>query len=279
MKIGVTGYTGRLGTFLLNAYPSRFVSLDVNVAPVDTTEETIKQKIADIKRHIELVQPDLVLHLAAKSGTDFCEDERNRDVVMRTNVNGTFNVACATEELGIPMVLLSSGYVFNGKRWFGKYKENERTEASNFYGLTKQAAESFASMFDHMGIIRTSYLYDFQRLYHLLHNDRFQDFPTFLKRSFMYLPHFAKSLTHYLANTSNMPFILHIAGSESCSWYDFMREVFYQSKFDTNKVLPRKQEEEGHAPRGYNLGLDTSLSERLGFPQYSIYDGVKAMLS
>lgn len=270
MKVGITGYAGRLGSFLLNAYPSKFVPLECDVT----------SPFSELTKYIRSIQPDLVLHLASKSGVDFCEDRKNESLVIRTNVNGTFNVACATEELGIGMVLLSSASVFSGNRWFGKYKESTYADPVNFYGYTKQAAESFVSMFDHMNVIRTSYLFDKSRLQHILDKkDEYQDFPTFMKRSFMYMPHFALSLVNYLGEFQRMPFILNVAGNESCSWYDFVKTLFYQAGYDTNKVIPRRQEEEGHAPRGRNLGLDVSLSAKLDLPQFSYYDGIKAMLS
>lgn len=270
MRVGITGYRGRVGSYLLSTYPNSFVPLECDV--VDMT---------DVGRAINDVRPDLILHLASKSDVDFCEHPSNQEIVIATNVRGTFNVLTEAEKCGKEVVLLSSSYVFKGDKWFGKYKENEHCDPVNFYGFSKQGAESFQQLFDNMKIVRTSYLFDDDRLAPIIsayHNGQTQNFPTFINRSFMWLPHFASQLVPYLLQYEDMPNILHLAGSESPSWYDFVRDLFYCAGYDTNKVLPRKQEEDGHAPRGNNLGLSVSLSNKLGFPQFSYMDGIRKFL-
>lgn len=280
-KIGVTGYKGRLGSYLLQSYPSTFFPLEWDVAPDSNEPDDIQKHVDATTNYIRSVQPDLVLHLASKSGVDFCEDVKNENLVIRTNVNGTFAIACATELLGIETILLSSSYVFNGKKWFGKYKENDVPDPVNFYGRTKMGAESLATLFDNLKIIRTSYLFDNERMDKIrsAHDEGMtQNFPTFIKRSFIYLPHFAELIYSYCTNIGSMPNILHLAGCDSVSWFDFVHAFAYASGYDMNTILPRNQEEDGHAPRGKNLGLDTSFADKLGFPSYSYLQGIKDML-
>lgn len=268
MRVGITGYRGRVGSYLLSTYPNLFVPLKCDVTDMK-----------NVGRAINDVRPDLILHLASKSDVDFCEN--NSGTAISTNVEGTFNVLVEAEKIGRGVVLLSSAYVFKGDKWFGKYAENEHCDPVNVYGYTKFGAESFKQLFDNMKIIRTSYLFDEDRLAPILsayRNGETQNFPTFIRRSFMWLPHFASQLVPYLLQYEDMPNILHLAGSESPSWYDFVRDLFDCAGYDTNKVLPRKQKEDGHAPRGNNLGLSVSLSNKLGFPQFSYMDGIRKFL-
>lgn len=189
-------------------------------------------------------------------------------------------MASVAERVGCQMIILSSAYVFDGKRLWGKYKEKEHQNAINFYGLSKMGAEGLGDMFG-CKVIRSSYIFDDYRLkkVKIAYNEGIsQSFPTFIKRSFIHLSHFAELLVSYCEQISNMPSVLHLAGSESVSWYRFMEDFFYYSGYDMNMVIPRNQEEDGHAPRGKNLGLDTSLSEKLGFPQYSYLDGIRELV-
>lgn len=270
MKVSVTGYKGHVGAYLVREYPDIFYPLNCDVNDSVSIESCIHKE-----------RPDIVLHLAGKSGVDFCEDERNQELVIHTNVRGTFNVADVCETLGCQMVMLSSAYVFSGNRLWGKYKEKDTPNPANFYGQSKLAAEGITYKAFQFNVIRTSYLFDDKRLANIIVNycnDETQSFPTFIKRSFTYLPHFASCLVQYVQRYSSMPPILHLAGNENVSWYKFMSDFFYYAGYDMNKILPRNQEEDGHAPRGKNLGLDVSLSERLGLPQHSYLDGIKEMI-
>ena len=270
MKVSITGYKGHVGAYLLKAYPDIFSPLDCNINDSVSIESCIHRE-----------RPDIVLHLAGKSDIDFCEDVKNENLVIQTNVRGTFNVADVCEKIGCQMVMLSSAYVFSGKRLWGKYNERETPHPENFYGKTKLAAEGVTYKAFQFKVIRTSYLFDDKRLANIILkccDHETQSFPTFMKRSFTYLPHFASSLVQYVQRYDVMPPILHLAGSENVSWYKFMSDFFYCAGYDMTMVLPRNQEEDGHAPRGKNLGLDVSLSERLGFTQHSYIEGISEMV-
>lgn len=259
-----------VGKYLIDNYPM-FVPLICDVTKPDEIEKCIRES-----------RPDIVLHLASKSGVDFCEDISNQELVIQTNVRGTYNVAEVCESSGCLMAMMSSSYVFSGRRWLGKYKEKDTPSPVNFYGQSKLAAEGIVQTFPDFKIIRASYIFNTPRMLtkiHKYYEGEIQNFPTFIKRSFIYLNHFAVMLNRYMLEWDDMPSILHLAGNESASWYGFMHDLFYYSGYDTNSVLPRNQEENGHAPRGKNLGLDVSLSDKLGLPQYSYVQGIKEMIN
>lgn len=253
MKIGVTGYKGRVGSYVVG-FPD-FVGLDCDVTKPEQIDSELKNK-----------EVDIVLHLASKSSVDWCENPVNEKEVIATNVRGTFNVLTAAEKTGAKVVMLSSDHVFSGgNRWWGSgpYDEDAKTFPVNFYGQTKLAAEGFLQAFDNFKVVRTSYLFDWDRLQSKIGQPQ----PTFIKRSFMYLPHFCADLYLYLQNYDKMPKVLHLSGSKICSWFEFM------SSFTI--VKPKTKEDKTMTKRPYRAGLKTKYKF---FLPTSHHAGVKQML-
>jgi len=238
----------------------------------------------EVQRSIRQHKPDIIVHLACHSDVNWCE--KNVDVSIKVNFVGASNVATDADRYGIPVVILSSDHVFDGKKWWGKYKENDSLNPLNMYGMTKTSAEGLQGVFDNIKVVRTSYLFDYPRvsgeitlMKHTASHKEYSLYPSFLKRSFMYAPHFVESLWYYLSNLDKMPNILHISGNVIASWHQFMSMLANKCGLDMARILPRKNDEEnGYAPRGHRLGLDVSLSAKLRLPQFDYLDGINQML-
>lgn len=268
MKIAVTGSRGRVGRYLVKRGVLPFLA--------DVTD------LVDVDKEMERTRPDILIHLAAHSDVDWCEKEENRKKVTDTNVFGTFNVCEMAEKYNCRVVFLSSCYVFSGKRWWGKYSENSNIlYPSNHYGFSKMSAEMFQYRFGNMKIVRTSHLFDYERLaseLSVLKLGTPKSYPTFFKRSFLYIPHFVEMLMEYCRRINDMPDILHLSGCDTVSHYTFMQYVAKAYSIDSELVLPRRKDlKNGFANRGYRLGLDTRLSESIGFRQYSYQEGIEEM--
>lgn len=265
MKIGLTGYSGMVGEELMK-FP--------NVVPLACD---VRNK-EEVSVAVKSTQVDIIVHLASITGIDFCEDPKNHKLVNDTNVWGTLNVAEAADDLGREMVLLSTIHVFDGAG--GNYREKSKPNPKNYYGLTKLAAEGFQQVFPFMKIVRTSYLFDYKRIFkHIypLRAGKASDYPTFIERSFMYLPHFAEAFHYYLLNYGRMPHILNIGGSDTVSWYEFVCGLSELYGVDSSLVLPRSKELPGLVPRPFRGGLNVGLSEKVGIPQYNFVDGFAEM--
>lgn len=264
--IGVTGPNGRVGQELLQ-FP--------NVVPL---VGDVRNK-SGIERAVRNNKVDIIVHLASISDVDECEEKKNQNLVDTVNVRGAFHVAEVAEEFGCEMVLLSTVHIFDGKS--GNYTERSKPNPKNYYGFSKMAAEGFQQIFKFLKVVRTSYLFDYERLFphiHPLRAGHSYEYPTFIERSFMYLPHFAESLYDYLMRYDTMPSTLHISGSQTVSWYQFMFDLARVYGFDIALVCPRDYEiEVNAAPRPYKAGLNVSLSDRLGLPQYGYLEGLQEM--
>lgn len=270
IRIGITGANGHIGKQLLLA-PNTF-SLVGNVVNAPEVEMAITQG-----------KPDVVVHLASISDVDVAEN--NWELAKEVNVNGTFNVAEACSKIQCPMVVLSSVHIFNGKPWLSSwgYSEHSTPSPINNYGWTKFGAEQLQKVFPVMKIVRTSYLFDeirLKRQIEILQHGNYVNYPTFITRSFMYLPHFVESFYTYLLHLDKMPKVLNIAGKEIVSWHEFMTKVAEAYGVNPAQVMPRSKEiQENLAPRPYKAGLNVDLSRRLHLPQYSYLDGIREMAS
>jgi dTDP-4-dehydrorhamnose reductase len=264
--IGVTGYSGHVGQELLQ-FP--------NVVPL---AGDVRKK-DEITRAVRNTQVDVIIHLASISEVDKCEKPENQYLVDSTNVRGTFHVAEVAEECGCQMVLLSTSHIFDGK--WGNYKENSRPNPLNYYGFSKLAAEGFREIFPSLKVVRTSYLFDFERVFrhvYPLRAGQSYEYPTFIERSFMYLPHFADAFYQYILRIDEMPKILNIGGSQSVSWYQFIFDMAQVYGLDTDLVCSRDHEISiDNAPRPHKAGLNISASNKLGLPQYGYKEGLLEM--
>ena len=268
MKVGVTGYKGRLGRYLLSHYED-FIGLECDVRIPSGVDKCILASNVDV-----------ILHLAAKSNVDYCQKPENEKEVIDTNLRGTFNVCRAGQLQGIPVVLLSSDHIFGGG--WGRNREKDKGNPLNHYGFTKFSAESLRSVFDNLKVIRTSYLFDRERLNSQLSSlwsGLPEIYPTFITRTFMYYPHFAMTLCQYFRDLGRMPKVLHISGSKVVSWFGLVQEIGKQAGLDYKRlVLPRRVEYTNLAHRPLSGGLNTSLSKRLGLSQWSCLQGIEQML-
>lgn len=265
---GITGYKGYVGSYLLSHYDN-FVGLDCDVTNPEDVENCIGSSGVSA-----------VVHLAAKSNVDWCQKPENQKTLANVNLRGTFNVCLAAEKERVEVLLLSSDHVFGGNR--GRYKEGDKPNPINQYGLSKYAAEGLQQAFDNLKIVRSSYLFDDKRLksnlFNIMNRLHIENvYPAFISRSFMYLPHFADSLVRYLSYMEDMPKILHISGYHCVSWYEFMVYWCEVNGIDSKFIVPRGDDLDDVAPRPHKGGLDTSFSKELGFSQFSYIQGILQM--
>ena len=87
-------------------------------------------------------KPDVVLHLAAATDVDRCEQEP--DLAYRTNAIGTQNLALACQASGAILVYISTAGVFWGDK-DEPYIEFDTPHPANLYGRSKLAGEQIVS--------------------------------------------------------------------------------------------------------------------------------------
>lgn len=131
----MTGAGGQLGweiVELLDRDPGvEAVAADHRALPVDDA--------GALEAAFEAVRPDIVIHTAALTNVDRCEE--HPDEADAVNAAGTRNVVSAAARAGeAHVVYISTDYVFDG-RGTRPYRESDETHPLSVYGETKLAGE------------------------------------------------------------------------------------------------------------------------------------------
>ena len=111
------------------------------------------RSMRSVQRYCNRHKFDMVIHAGAYTDVPGAESIKGMKDCMDINVLGTKNISDYCKESEIPMVYISSDYVYDGNR--GKYSVDEGTKPFCFYGWSKLAGELFVP--DDGLIIRTSF--------------------------------------------------------------------------------------------------------------------------
>ncbi len=239
----ITGAGGQLGHALAEAFPEaralRRADWDVTYPPPPE------------------LTAELVLHAAAWTDVDGAEDDPQAAAAV--NVGGVQHAA----ELGAPLVVFSSDYVFDGAKG-EPYLESDAPAPLGVYGRTKLHGEAAAG--DRAWIVRSSWLFgwtskNFVRtmlrvgaeLDEVAVVDDQRGAPT-------YVGHLASATRDVLG----LPFgLYHVAAAGDCTWAEFAEAIFEEAGLATRVRRITTAEFGARAPRPANSVL---RSER-GAPQ------------
>ena len=157
MKVFVTGVGGQLGYDVMNELHQRGIeSIGSDVLPEVTFIDAPYYSLditdgAAVSAMLEKLKPDAVIHCAAWTAVDAAEDEDKQETVRKVNVEGTKNIAAECGALDIPMMYISTDYVFDGQGQTPWKPDCKEYAPLNVYGETKLAGElavaEFASRF------------------------------------------------------------------------------------------------------------------------------------
>ena len=154
MKVFVTGVGGQLGHDVVNDLSARgHEAVGTDIAPqysgiadgsAVTTLPYVQLDITDreaVRRTIDEIKPDAVIHCAAWTAVDAAEDEENREKVDRINHLGTQYIAEAAKAVDAKMLYLSTDYVFDGKGTRPWEPDDKCYAPLNVYGQSKLNGE------------------------------------------------------------------------------------------------------------------------------------------
>ena len=217
MKVLLTGARGLLGHAMQRACPENWKLVALGHSDLDILEP------AAIQMAITAHQPTAVVNCAAYTAVDLAETEVDR--ALAANATGPAHLARATAAAGVPLVQISTDFVFDGAQT-GAYLESDPVAPLSVYGLTKAIGERAVREHqpDHL-IVRTAWLY----------GDTPPGFPHLLLQlarkhgelrvvtdqqgSPTYAPHLAAGIFHALK--AKVRGTLHLAGGGSASRYEW----------------------------------------------------------
>jgi dTDP-4-dehydrorhamnose reductase len=133
MKVAITGASGQVGSELVKLAKARgYQVLASDSAELDITDA------AKVSSSLAAVRPDLVINAAAYTAVDKAESEA--ELAAAINAQGPMNLARTCKALNIPLLHISTDYVFDGDK-SEPYTELDQTNPTSVYGQTKLDGE------------------------------------------------------------------------------------------------------------------------------------------
>ncbi len=153
MRIVVTGREGQVVRSLLD----RGAAAGHQVIALGRPQLDLAGRGQSIRDALVSAAPDVVVSAAAYTAVDKAEDER--ELARQVNEEGARAVARCARELGVPLIHLSTDYVFDGCK-ATPYVETDPTGPAGVYGATKLAGEqAVLEEQPDCAILRTAWVY------------------------------------------------------------------------------------------------------------------------
>lgn len=292
MKILVTGLTGLIGSrfaeLLETSYQLENLSLSTGTDILD--KNAVLEKVTSLN-------PDLVIHFAAKTNVDACEEDKEEDKkglesgdfteiinnksAWAVNVIGTQNIIDACKEINKKIVYISTDFVFDGKK--KSYTEDSIPNPINWYAKTKAEGERLVQSSDLDFIIaRVAYPYraifnkkDFVRsvLERLEHNEKLQ-----MVTDHIMVPTFIDDVVNGLdvLIQKEEKGKFNLVGSESITPYQAAFTIAKIFNLDDALIskTTRREYFNGKAPRPFCLNLKNDKISKLGIEMSTFEKGI-----
>ncbi len=263
MKILVTGVNGQLGYDVMNELAKRGIEgVGTDVDNMDVTDA------AACERVIKEVGPDAVMHCAAYTAVDAAED--NVELCRKINGEGTRNIAVVCRELDIPMMYISTDYVFDGQGTRPWEPDDER-HPLNVYGQTKYEGElAVEELLDKYFIVRIAWVFgvngkNFIKTMLRLGKERGK---VSVVDDQIGSPTYTYDLARLLVDMIQTDKYgrYHATNEGLCSWYEFACEIFKKAGMDSVEVTPvTSAEYPAKAARPFNSRMSKEKLTENGF--------------
>ena len=232
MRIAVTGRQGQVARSLLEAGDAQGVEVvalgrpHLDLAVFETIEPALRA-----------ASPDIVVNAAAYTAVD--QAEREPEIADRINAKGAGAIAEAAEALQLPIIHLSTDYVFDGEK-VNAYVEEDPVAPATAYGASKLAGERAVATAnrDHV-ILRTAWVYapwgkNFVRTMVALAETREEvrvvadqhGCPTYAPDLADAIIQIAHNLSEDPSSNSGRRGIFHLAGTGEATWAGFAEAIF-----------------------------------------------------
>lgn len=151
MRILVTGASGQVGGALAERLAAAHEVIAATRAVFDLSD------IGAIAKRLDALRPELIVNCAAYTAVDQAEDERDLAFIVNAEAPGA--MARWAKAQGVPLIQLSTDYVFDGSGT-RPWREEDIPAPLSVYGASKRAGE--AAVHEAGGahlIVRTSWVY------------------------------------------------------------------------------------------------------------------------
>jgi dTDP-4-dehydrorhamnose reductase len=265
-RIVIIGASGQLGFDLMRAF--------ADLGPIGVDHVTVDiERIDTISGMIARFKPTLVINTAAFHNVEHCEIHTDR--AFAVNSVAIDSLAAQCEVSGIPLVHVSTDYIFDGLA-SEAYAEEAPANPINAYGISKLAGELLIRRrTERHFIVRTSGLYG-------LRGSSTKGY-TFVERMLSQASAgqklsvvddmtFSPSFTLHVAEAIRAIVergtfgTFHVTNTGQCTWYEFALEIFRQAGLAPDVTAVATEAFPSQARRPKFSPLRNAAIARLGLP-------------
>lgn len=281
MRLLVTGAAGMLGhDACAAAERAGHEPQAIDLPELDITDP------AAVAAFLAEHRPEAIVNCAAWTDVDGAESHREQ--AHRVNADGAGNLARGAAEIGVPLVHISTDYVFDGAAPLDAdgaprpYVESDPTGPISVYGASKLEGErQVLAASPRHAVARTAWLYG-------LHGRNFVDTMLRLAQereevqvvddqigSPTWSGHLAPAVIGLLER--EVGGVVHLTGAGAVSWNGFAREIFRQAECDCRVAAVSSEQFARPAPRPAWSVLASERPEVLPMPDWR--DGLAGYLA
>ncbi len=234
MKLLITGAKGQVGSELVKDAQARdYEVFDFGSRELDITN--FKQ----LMQKVEQIRPDVIINAAAYTAVDKAEQES--ELAYAVNALGSENLAKASKQQTIPLLYISTDYVFDGEK-DTPYTEMDQPNPTGVYGASKlQGDQAIEAIWSRHIILRVSWVFGEQGnnfVKTMLRLAEQRDELGIVNDQFG-APTSARAISQSLlsileADNFNQPDFLwgtyHLQSEPGVTWFEFAREIFKQAE-------------------------------------------------
>lgn len=234
MKILITGAKGQVGSELTqqalnkNHEVTAYGSKELDIADLEQVKQTVQR-----------IKPDVIINAAAYTAVDKAETEQQ--LAYAVNSLGSENLAYAGKEYDIPLLHISTDYVYDGEKK-SPYNETDSPNPSGVYGASKlEGDEKIIQIWHKHIILRVSWVFGEQGnnfVKTMLKLAEQRDELSIVDDQFG-APTSAKSISSSLLallesksfNQPDCPWgVYNLQSDPGVTWYGFAEEIFLQAQ-------------------------------------------------
>jgi dTDP-4-dehydrorhamnose reductase len=285
-KLLVTGASGFLGWHLCQIAQQEwqvygtYCSHSLEISSVKLQKANLTDFQA-LKQLFNDIQPDAVIHTAAISQPNFCQNHPQESAAI--NITTSSNIAGLCADSQIACAFTSTDLVFDGLN--APYKEHDPVNPVNIYGEQKVMAErEMLARYPQVAVCRMPLMFGAATPTATSFIQGFIETLKAGKQLNLFVDEFRTPVSGktaaqgLLLALEKVQGIIHLGGKERISRYDFGRlMVEILNLPDASLTSCRQQDVKMSAPRPADVSLDSSQALELGYAPLSLAAELTAM--
>ena len=233
-KVLVFGSSGMLGNFLSSLLEEKGYEVERNDRADGGVDITVEE---DVKKVIQESNSDFVINCSAYTNVEKAEEEK--EIAFKVNATAPKYMAISCKELNIPLVHISTDYVFGENKQEGYTEDYKNFKPLSVYGESKLEGEkNILDVGGKVYIFRTSWLFGPNATNFIEKISKYaRELPELkVVTDEVGCPTHVSDLSNAILSAIQgeiKPYIYHVCSRDTCSRYEFAKEILKMQNIDT----------------------------------------------